>query len=1263
MSGRVPRRLVVAIATLILVALPAGVAAAPFSAKASVAPGVQYLNDTAGTVFTFTVHNTGATSSIGAVQIDRPSNQWTITACPQAPAGWATQRSDAMCRYRSADGTADDIAAGATNSSFQVRATTLPGSADRPGTWGVTVSKSNQFDNKSLLTAAQSEPPGLGVTAYSWQILDAIVDPSPSTPGAACPAATAANHSAITGSTGHTIVICGKNRMTVAGTPLAARSLLVGTFIASAGSFTSASIAANSASSVVLGTWSNVTITSVAGTGKTIIAKTGSAANRTSPLTTLAGYEAKNQPPVAVDDSYATNEDTALNVAIPGVLANDSDPDGDPITAVVGTTTAHGTLTLNANGSFAYTPAPNYNGPDSFTYKARDPFAAESAPATVTINVNPVNDAPLAVNDAYTTNEDTLLAILVGGVLDNDSDLDGDPLSAIVNVDPAHGSLTLGADGSIAYTPDRNFHGTDTFTYHANDGAANSNIATVTITVVSVNDLPIAVNDSYVTDEETSLNVVAPGVLANDTDGDGDLLVATVLSQPAHGVLSLNPDGSLGYTPAANYNGSDSFTYKANDGTVNSSAATVTINVNPVNDAPVAVNDVYTTDEDALLTIPAGGVLLNDTDVDGNPLSTIVNAGPAHGILSLAADGSFTYTPDANFQGTDTFTYHANDGAADSNIATVTITVNSVNDAPVAVGDSYSTSGAASLNVAPPGVLANDTDADGDALTAILVTAPSHAVSFALNPDGSFSYTAEAGSASDTFTYKANDGTADSNVVTVTILVNATPVAAPQNVATDEDTPKTITLSASDTDGPADPAFSIVTPPSHGTLGSLGAVTCDHSSPNTCTVDVVYTPSAGYNGEDAFTFKATDSVAESDPAMVGIAVAAVNDAPTATDKSFSAQANMKITGLTGLLTGAADPDSGDSGYTATLTVGVVSATTPAGGNITNLDPATGTFDFDPPPGATGNVTFTYTVCDTGNPAPPACSAPATVTVTVSGPVIWFVNPAVAGPGDGRLSNPFKSLSANAGAGNDADDVDAANDQIFVYSGAATASMTLQTGEWITGQGAKDATSFDHFMGITPPAGTIARPSLNGAAPTLSGAGITLGSGNNVQGISLSGTTGTAINGAVNVGTLILADIAISNTTTAGLSLTGGGTVSATGTNSIVTTTATALTVANTTIAASGLTFRSISSNGASSGIVLNTTGSSGGLTVTGNGSAGTGGTIASSTGPGISLTSTKSPSFSWMTVQNGASDGISGTTVAGLALSNSMVSGNGNADG
>src|SRR5204863_216537 len=177
------------------------------------------------------------------------------------------------------------------------------------------------------------------------------------------------------------------------------------------------------------------------------------------------------------------------------------------------------------------------------------------------------------------------------------------------------------------------------------------------------------------------------GVLGNDTDVDGNLLTAIVVAPPANGTVTLNADGSFTYAPNANFNGSDGFTYKANDGTTDSNTATVTIAVSAVNDAPVAVNDSYGTTEDTPLTIAAPGVLGNDTDVDGNPLTAAVVAQPAHGTLTVNANGSFTYTPALNFNGIDGFTYKANDGTADSNVATVTITVAPVNDAPNAVND------------------------------------------------------------------------------------------------------------------------------------------------------------------------------------------------------------------------------------------------------------------------------------------------------------------------------------------------------------------------------------------------------------------------------------------------------------------------------------------------------------------------------------------------------------------------------------------------
>ena len=178
--------------------------------------------------------------------------------------------------------------------------------------------------------------------------------------------------------------------------------------------------------------------------------------------------------------------------------------------------------------------------------------------------------------------------------------------------------------------------------------------------------------------------------------------LGTALARPS---IALNGNGSFTYTPGANYNGSDAFTYKANDGQADSNVATVSLTVNPVNDAPVAVADSYSTNEDTALTVTAPGVLGNDTDVDGDALTAILVAGPSHGSLALNGNGSFTYTPGANYNGSDAFTYKANDGQADSNVATVSLTVNPVNDAPVAVADSYSTNEDTALTVTAPGVL------------------------------------------------------------------------------------------------------------------------------------------------------------------------------------------------------------------------------------------------------------------------------------------------------------------------------------------------------------------------------------------------------------------------------------------------------------------------------------------------------------------------------------------------------------------------------
>jgi VCBS repeat-containing protein len=384
-------------------------------------------------------------------------------------------------------------------------------------------------------------------------------------------------------------------------------------------------------------------------------------------------YEIDHCPsgrPTAVKDSYATNEDTPLTVSAPGVLDNDSDVGGAPLTAVLVRGPAHGALTLNSDGGFAYTPGANWVGADRFTYRANN-GVQDSNMATVSIAVQPVNDPPQAVNDSYTIDEDIQLSISAPGVLSNDDDIDSATLEAVRASGPAHGTLTLNRNGSFTYRPYANWSGTDSFTYVANDGALNSDVATVSIVVRSVNDPPQAANDSYAIDEDIQLSISAPGVLSNDSDIDSATLEAVRTSGPAHGTLTLNRNGSFTYRPYTNWNGTDSFAYVANDGASNSNTATVSILVRPISDPPNAVDDSVTTREDTPLPI---AVLANDSDPDGDALTISGAAQPAHGTV-IQARSVVTYSPSLHWTGTDSFTYTASDGTGRVDTATVRVTV------------------------------------------------------------------------------------------------------------------------------------------------------------------------------------------------------------------------------------------------------------------------------------------------------------------------------------------------------------------------------------------------------------------------------------------------------------------------------------------------------------------------------------------------------------------------------------------------------------
>ncbi len=660
---------------------------------------------------------------------------------------------------------------------------------------------------------------------------------------------------------------------------------------------------------------------------------------------TYPSFRSANDVPAAAQDMYTADAHTPLVIAKPGVLANDINPGGDNLTAAIVQAPAHGTLSLQADGSFTYTAADTGTGTDNFTYSAHE-SAAASAPASVTIRVE--NKGPSAAADSYRASKNNPLSIAAPGVLANDTDPGGDNLTAVIKAAPAHGTLDFHADGSFIYTPITiGFTGADSFSYTARNRMYASNTATVTLTLE--NKPPIAHADGYSTEKNVFFMIAAPGVLGNDTDANRDNLTAIIASPPLQGTLALNADGSCIYTPAAGFTGTESFTYMASDGTHTSAPAKVTVAVNSHRISAAA--DGYSTVLNTPLSITWPGILINDTDAEGHKLTAQITAPPTHGTVALNAEGSFLYNPAAGFTGTDSFTYKAGDGAEYSAPAIVAITV--MSHAISAAPDSYTTEKNAPLSVAAPGVLINDADSDNHSLTAIMVAAPEHGI-FSLNADGSFMYIPNTGfTGADWFTYKANDGSENTAPATVTIAVSSPALAVyADSYKTEKNSPLSVpppgVLDNDSAPTSASPGAILVAAPTHGSL----ALQADGS--------FIYTPAAGFTGIDTFIYKARDSADNSTAATVAITVYTPPLAAAA--DSYSTR---KSTPLSVAAPGILANDTAAQG--AKLTA--LPASSPSHGKLALK--ADGSFIYTPAAGFTGSDNFTYTAGDGLQNSPPA----------------------------------------------------------------------------------------------------------------------------------------------------------------------------------------------------------------------------------------------------------------------------------------------------
>ena len=357
-------------------------------------------------------------------------------------------------------------------------------------------------------------------------------------------------------------------------------------------------------------------------------------------------------------DAASVNEDGSVVI---DVLANDSDIDSDKSPVVSVTNGENGTVSINPDGTVTYTPDPDYNGTDTFTYTN-----AEGNTETVTVFVTPVDDETVIKDDIATVNEDGSVVI---DVLANDTDADGSKSSVVSATNGSNGTVVINQDGTVTYTPNPDFNGTDTFTYTNAEGST----ATVTVNVTPNGDATVIKDDTATVNEDDSVII---DVLANDTDADGSKSPVVSVTNGSNGTVVINQDGTVTYTPNPDFNGTDTFTYTNAEG----NTATVTVNVTPDGDATVIKDDTATLNEDGSVIID---VLANDTDADGSKSPVVSVTNGSNGTVVINQDGTVTYTPNPDFNGTDTFTYTNAEGST----ATVTVNVTPDGDATVIKDD------------------------------------------------------------------------------------------------------------------------------------------------------------------------------------------------------------------------------------------------------------------------------------------------------------------------------------------------------------------------------------------------------------------------------------------------------------------------------------------------------------------------------------------------------------------------------------------------
>ncbi|MDW2263022.1 tandem-95 repeat protein [Vibrio sp. 1557] len=595
-----------------------------------------------------------------------------------------------------------------------------------------------------------------------------------------------------------------------------------------------------------------------------------------------------NDLPVPQDQQFSVEEDGTLQFTEADLLAGATDIEGDDLSVTgISYEGTDGVLTDNGDGTYSFAPNENFNGDVNFSFDVSD--GTDTVSANVDVSVTPVNDPPVAGSTSYTVHEDNSITISDAQLLANSSDLEGDVSIDSVSYSGSDGVLQINGDGTYTFSPNENFNGEVTLDVVVADEEGATDATTAGITVLEVNDPPVAGPTSYTIDEDSVLTFSESQVLLNASDVEGDVELVGISYDGPDGIFTVNDDGTCSFAPNENFNGQVQLDVTIRDEDGAEVDTVINVNVLPINDAPVSGDLAYSVDEDGAITLSQEQLLSQASDIEGDDLTASDLTVDGNATVTANDDGSFTITPDADFNGDIDIQFNITDGT-DTIQATADLTVNPVNDLPVPQDQQFSVEEDGTLQFTDADLLAGATDIDGDNLTVDGISYTGSDGVLTDHGDGTYTFAPNENFNGDvSFSFGVSDGTetVPANVDVSVTPVNDPPVAGSTSYTVDEDNAITISdeqllANSSDVEG----AVSIDSVTYSGTDGVF-----QDNGDGTYT----FMPNENFSGDISLDVIVADEQGAIDETTAGITVIEVNDPPVAGPTSYTVDEDSVLT--------------------------------------------------------------------------------------------------------------------------------------------------------------------------------------------------------------------------------------------------------------------------------------------------------------------------------------------------------------------------------